>query len=155
MAFDYGSTGLKIRNPFRLEGTVIAVRGGIQTLLSIYLLVSVSRLIDESYALGWITAIIGFLLLSNGLYALVTGIIKIVRFYVGRSVPTSLAKNVSRSEKQNVEKHTYYTHQQLEEMLMGRKNITFKEPGGLISRVRSEERRVGKECRSRRWSGPS
>lgn len=135
MAFDYGSTGLKIRNPFRPEGMVIAIRGSIQTLLSIYLLVSVSRIIDTSYALGWITAIIGFILLSNGLYALVTGIIKVVRFYVGRSVPTSLAKNVSRSEKQNAEGRVHYSHQQLEEMLMGRKNTTFKEPKGLISRV--------------------
>lgn len=135
MAFDYGSSGLNIRNPFRIEGSVIAVRGMIQTLLSVYLLISVSRLIDESYALGWITALIGFVLLSNGLYALVIGMIKVVRFYVGRSVPTSLAKNVSRSEKQNNEARAHYTHQQLEEMLMGRKNITFKEPKALISRI--------------------
>src|SRR5690606_16550540 len=33
------------------------------------------------------------------------------------------------------EKRTYYSDQQLEEMLMGRKNTTFKEPTGLISRV--------------------
>lgn len=135
MAFDYGSTGLKIHNPFRIEGTVIAVRGAIQTLLSIYLLISVSRTIGESHVLGWITAVVGFVLLSSGLYAAVTGIYKIVRFYVGRSIPASLAKNVSRSEKQNYEKRTYYSDQQLEEMLMGRKNTTFKEPTGLISRV--------------------
>lgn len=135
MAYDYGSSGLNIRNPFRVEGSIIATRGIVQTLLSVYLLISVSRLINESYALGWITALIGFVLLSNGLYTLVTGTLKVVRFYVGRSVPTSLAKNVSRSEKQNVEPRAHYTHQQLEEMLMGRKNITFKEPTGLISRI--------------------
>lgn len=135
MAFDYGSTGLGIRNPFKLEGVVVATRGGLQTLLSLYLLVSVSGLINSSFTLGWITALVGFILLSNGLYALGRGIFKVVRFYVGRSIPASLAKNVSRSEKQNVEKHVYYNHQQLEEMLMGRKNITYKEPTGLISRV--------------------
>ncbi|MEZ5508040.1 MAG: hypothetical protein R3F47_08850 [Gammaproteobacteria bacterium] len=135
MAFDYGSIGLGIKNPFRLEGVVIATRGALQTLLSIYLLVSVSSLIDQSFKLGWITAVIGFILLSNGLYALGRGIFKIVRFYVGRSIPTSLAKNVSRSEKQNTEKHVHYSHQQLEEMLMGRKNVTYKEPVGLISRM--------------------
>lgn len=70
MAFDYGSIGLGIKNPFRLEGVVIATRGALQTLLSIYLLVSVSSLIDQSFKLGWITAVIGFILLSNGLYAL-------------------------------------------------------------------------------------
>lgn len=135
MAFDYGSTGLGIRNPFKLEGVVIATRGALQTLLSIYLLVSVSSTIEASFTKGWITALVGFVLLSNGLYALGRGIFKIVRFYVGRSIPTSLAKNVSRSEKQNVEKHVHYTHQQLEEMLMGRKNVTYKEPVGLISRM--------------------
>ncbi len=135
MAFDYGSTGLGIRNPFKLEGVVIATRGALQTLLSVYLLVTVSGVIDQSFKLGWITALIGFVLLSNGLYALGRGIFKIVRFYVGRSIPTSLAKNVSRSEKQNVEKHVYYSHQQLEEMLMGRKNVTYQEPVGLISRM--------------------
>jgi hypothetical protein len=133
MAFDYGSTGLGIRNPFKLEGVVIATRGALQTLLSIYLLVSVSSTIEASFTKGWITALVGFVLLSNGLYALGRGIFKIVRFYVGRSIPTSLAKNVSRSEKQNVEKHVHYTHQQLEEMLMGRKNVTYKV--GLISRM--------------------
>lgn len=135
MAFDYGSTDLGIRNPFKLEGVVIASRGALQTLLSLYLLVSVSGLINESFKLGWITAVVGFVLLSNGLYALGRGILKIVRFYVGRSIPTSLAKNVSRSEKLNLEKHVHYTDQQLEEMLMGRKNVTFKEPQGLISRM--------------------
>ena len=135
MAFDYGSTDLGIRNPFRLEGMVIALRGGLQTLLSLYLLVSVSTTIEVSYTKGWITALVGFLLLSNGLYALGRGIFKMVRFYVGRSIPTSLAKNVSRSEKQNTEKHVYYNHQQLEEMLMGRKNRTYLEPVGLISRM--------------------
>lgn len=135
MAFDYGSTGLGIRNPFRLEGIVVATRGALQTLLSVYLLMTVSGLIDSSFVRAWITAVVGFVLLSNGLYALGRGIFKVVRFYVGRSIPASLAKNVSRSEKQNVEKHVHYTHQQLEEMLMGRKNVTFREPTGLISRV--------------------
>lgn len=135
MAFDYGSIDLGIRNPFKLEGVVIATRGALQTLLSLYLLISVSSLINSSFQLGWITAVVGFVLLSNGLYALGRGIFRIVRFYVGRSIPTSLAKNVSRSEKGNVEKRVYYTDQQLEEMLMGRKNITFKEPRGLISRM--------------------
>src|SRR5690606_41977922 len=30
MAFDYGSIGLGIKNPFRLEGVVIATRGALQ-----------------------------------------------------------------------------------------------------------------------------
>ncbi len=135
MAFDYGSDRLGITNPFRLEGIVIATRGALQTLIAVFLLMTVSGIIQQSMKLGWLTALAGFIILSNGLYALGKGIFKVVRFYVGRSIPSSLAKNVSRSEKQNVEKFVHYSHQQLEEMLMGRKNVTYQEPTGLISRV--------------------
>lgn len=47
MAYDFGSQTLGIRNPFKAEGAVIAVRGALVTLLGLYSLLRVAGLVDK------------------------------------------------------------------------------------------------------------
>ena len=61
-----------------------------------------------------------------------------LRYFVGRNHPTSLARNFSKSERstaQEESRYVAYNDQALEEMLMGRKNSTFIEPKGLLARI--------------------
>lgn len=136
MAFDYGSESLGIRNPFKAEGLLRAVRGLIVTLMGLYPLLQVASVINQDKALAWVYAIIGFILLASGLRALGSGIFQMLRFFVGRSVPTSLSFNYSKSERETAKLELpAYKSIDLEEMLMGRKNKTFVEPQGFISRL--------------------
>ncbi|MDX1536951.1 hypothetical protein [Arsukibacterium sp.] len=136
MAYDYGSESLGIRNPFKAEGLLRAVRGLIVSLLGIYPLLQVVSLVQQDKTLAWIYAGVGFLLLAGGLKALGSGIAQMMRFFVGRSVPTSLAPNFSKSERETAKlEQPHYKSIDLEEMLMGRKNKTFVEPEGFISRM--------------------
>lgn len=135
MAFDYGSESLGIRNPFKMEGLIRAARGLIVTSMGVYPLLQVAEIIQQDKALAWIYAIIGFVLLSGGLRSLGGGVFQMLRFFVGRSVPTSLALNLSKSERETAKlEQPAYRSIDLEEMLMGRKNKTFLEPDGFISR---------------------
>ncbi|CAM3658905.1 hypothetical protein [Rheinheimera salexigens] len=135
MAYDYGSESLGIRNPFKVEGLFRAIRGLLVSLLGIYPLLQVINLVQADKALAWIYAGVGFILLAGGLRALGGGIFQMFRFFVGRSVPTSLAPNFSKSERETAKLETpHYKSIDLEEMLMGRKNKTFVEPDGFISR---------------------
>ncbi|HEY9042777.1 MAG TPA: hypothetical protein VIN66_11405, partial [Rheinheimera sp.] len=70
MAFDYGSESLGIRNPFKAEGLLRALRGVVVTLLGIYPLLQVVSLVQQDKTLAWIYAAIGFVLLASGLKAL-------------------------------------------------------------------------------------
>ncbi|QBL10386.1 hypothetical protein E0Z06_13045 [Rheinheimera sp. D18] len=136
MAYDYGSESLGIRNPFKAEGLLRAARGLVVTLLGIYPLLQVVSLVQQDKTLAWISAAIGFVLLAGGLRALGGGIFQMLRFFVGRSVPTSLAPNYSKSERETAKlEKPHYKSIDLEEMLMGRKNKTFVEPVGFISRL--------------------
>lgn len=136
MAFDYGSESLGIRNPFKMEGFIRACRGLIVTLMGVYPLLQVAEVIQQDKALAWVYAIIGFVLLSGGLRSLGGGSFQMLRFFVGRSVPTSLAPNLSKSERETSKlEQPAYRSIDLEEMLMGRKNKTFLEPDGFISRL--------------------
>lgn len=136
MAYDYGSESLGIRNPFKTEGLLRAIRGFLVALLGIYPLLQVASVVKQDQLLAWIYAGIGFILLAGGLRALGSGIFQMLRFFVGRSVPTSLATNFSKSERETAKlEQPHYKSIDLEEMLMGRKNKTFVEPVGFISRV--------------------
>ncbi|MDG9670080.1 hypothetical protein ONV78_20255 [Hahella sp. CR1] len=138
MAFDYGSIDLGLKNPFKLEGAVTAGRGAIQVLVALYLLVTAASVVKGDAASGWILMAFGVLVLSMGVIALSSGVYAMLRYFVGRNHPTSLAVNQSKSQASTAqEERTYvgYDHRQLEEMLMGRKNITFVEPKGLLARL--------------------
>jgi len=148
MAFDYGSIDLGLRNPFKLEGKITALRGLVQSGLGGYLLFSAASIVKEQPAVGWILVIFGFLLLGLGIRTIASGIYANLRFFVGRNHPTSLAPNYSKSESSTAREEASYVYydknnyaaganqsNELEEMLIGRKNTTFKEPKGFIARA--------------------
>ncbi len=136
MAYEYGSTDLDIRNPFKQVGLVQAIRGGVVSIMGIYALLSVKGLVSTNQKIqGWLMLAAGVVLLTAGLTALGRGIFQIMRFFVGRGVPTSLSKNMAKSEAHTVENDVAYTAQQIEQMLQGRKNLTFIEPTDWFSRM--------------------
>lgn len=138
MAFDYGSIDLGLKNPFKLEGRVTALRGSIQSIAGIALLVIASSLVKEDAGSGWILMLFGMLTLSLGIKTLASGIYTMLRYFVGRNHPTSLSYNFSKSETSTAgeEKNDVaYDAKQLEEMLVGRKNSTFVEPNGFLARL--------------------
>jgi hypothetical protein len=136
MAFEYGSDTLGIKNPFKFEGLVLTIRGVIVTLLGIVALLSVKDLVATgAKEAGWLSLGIGVLLLGNGVIATARGLFKVMRFFVGRSVPASLSRNMGKSEAHVKEDFIAYRDKQLEQMMMGRKNLTFVEPEGWLARL--------------------
>lgn len=138
MAFEHGSIDLGIHNPFKIEGAIRATRGLIVSLMGFWLLLGVADLVQTNRIAAWVTAAVGIVLLGGGLTALGGGLFQMMRFFVGRSVPTSLAFNYSKSERdtaQTEQADVQYTGDQIEQMLMGRKNVTFEEPHGWIARL--------------------
>ncbi|MCW8880637.1 MAG: hypothetical protein OQK51_26545 [Kangiellaceae bacterium] len=136
MAFEYGSDTLGIKNPFKFEGLVLTVRGLIVTVLGVIALMEVKDLVAEGAKVaGWLSLGLGILLLGNGLVATGRGLFKIMRFFVGRGVPASLARNNAKSESHVRENYIAYHDKELEQMLMGRKNLTFVEPQGWLARM--------------------
>ncbi|MEL0640572.1 hypothetical protein V6260_08130 [Pseudoalteromonas aliena] len=138
MAFDYGSIDLGLKNPFKLEGKVTALRGLVETVVGLSLLVIAAGSVKEDATAGWILMIFGMLILAMGIRSLSSGIYATLKYFVGRNHPTSLAYNFSKSESstaQEEKKEVAYSAQSLEEMLVGRKNSTFKEPNGFLSRL--------------------
>ena len=138
MAFDYGSIDLGLKNPFKKEGAVTTIRGSIQTLLGLYLLVQAVGYVPTSKVAGWLFVVFGAFLLAGGLRALGGGIYAMLRYFVGRNHPTSLAYNHSKSESTTASEEANvvaYNSQSLEEMLIGRKNTSFTEPVGFLARL--------------------
>lgn len=140
MAYDFGSQGLGIANPFKKEGAIRLVGGLLISLLGIYALFQVTSLISEQIVSAWIYAAAGFLLLVAGLRRCGSGLMQLFKFFVGRSVPSSLTQNMTKSERENsafeVQQGSLaYTPGTLESMLMGRKNATFVEPSGWMGRL--------------------
>lgn len=138
MAFDYGSIDLGLKNPFKLEGAINTLRGLIVSGLGVYLLIFAAGKVGAEPVVGWITVIFGLGLLGNGITTISGGLVAMMRYFVGRSQPTSLARNYSRSESSTSgEEVSYvaYTKQKLIEMLVGRKNSTFVEPQGFLARL--------------------
>tara|TARA_Y100000780_G_scaffold8382_1_gene7644 strand:- start:1134 stop:3020 length:1887 start_codon:yes stop_codon:yes gene_type:complete len=138
MAFDYGSIDLGLKNPFKLEGKVTALRGIIESVAGVSLLVIAASSVKESTTAGWILMLFGMFILALGIRSLSSGIYATLKYFVGRNHPTSLAYNFSKSESstaQEEKKEVAYNAQSLEEMLVGRKNSTFKEPNGFLSRL--------------------
>lgn len=138
MAFDYGSIDLGLKNPFKTEGLVTSISGVVQSLFGVYLLVAGAGSVKQDPITGWVLAVFGISLLAVGIKVLSGGIMAMLRYFVGRNHPTSLATNYSQSARSTVEEESSsvaYDEQELEEMLMGRKNSTFKEPKGLLTRV--------------------
>nr|WP_282444724.1 hypothetical protein [Idiomarina sp. ATCH4] len=127
-----------LKNPFKTEGLVTSIRGLVQSLFGIYLLIAGAGAVKADAITGWVLAVFGLLLLAGGIKVLSGGIMAMLRYFVGRNHPTSLARNFSKSERstaQEESQYVAYNDQALEEMLMGRKNSTFIEPKGLLARI--------------------
>lgn len=130
MSFEYGSDCLGIKNPFRVEGFFKIIRGCITFGLGLIVLLSIPDNVKISPNFGWITIITAFLFLTFGTVSLGKGIMQVVRFFVGRNVPTSLSKNFE--DVKNKDENTSYSAIELEKMMLNRTNSTFKEPNGII-----------------------
>lgn len=138
MAFDYGSIDLGLKNPFKTEGKVGAITGVLVALLGVMLLLMAAAQVKENAIGGWTWFIFGLLLLVQGLASLGRGLFATFRYFVGRNMPTSLAPNRSATERSSAQDevgYVAYSGQQIEEMIMGRKNTTFVEPRGFLARL--------------------
>lgn len=138
MAYDYGSLDLGLKNPFKKEGVVTAVSGAIEVIVGIVLLIQAVAQVKDDPVVGWILIVFGIFVLGLGLKVFAGGIIATLRYFVGRNPPTSLAQNYSKSEGSSAAEEARdvnYTKEELEEMLVGRKNITFVEPEGFLARL--------------------
>lgn len=138
MAYDFGSQTLGIKNPFKTEGKLRAATGAVIALGGVIPLINVAGTLKQEPVYAYTYAILGFILVAAGCNHIRIGLFQLFRYFVGRSVPTSLAYNRSRSEQDVAEaeqKVTLYDDKQLHAMLMGRKNTTFLEPIGWIARL--------------------
>ncbi|MFQ3248943.1 hypothetical protein [Glaciecola sp.] len=137
MAYDFGSQTLGIKNPFKKEGLFKALAGVLVALLGVFTLIQVATELKEDKIVGWAYVIIGFYLLISGIRHTSIGFIQLFRYFVGRSVPTSLAANKSSSEQDSAKYEAsalQYDAKTLHSMMMGRKNTTFVEPVGFLGR---------------------
>lgn len=137
MAYDFGANTLGIKNPFKTEGLVKSIAGVVICLMGIFPLLDVADALKVDMVQAWTHAALGLILLTWGFKHLGIGLFQLFKYFVGRSVPTSLAYNFNPSERENAQaekKTAAYNNQELESMLMGRKNTTFVEPIGWVSR---------------------
>jgi hypothetical protein len=134
MSFEYGSESLDIKNPFKPEGAMFAVGGLIISVLGGILLFSVRELVASGEKPeAWGHMIIGVFLLLWGFTAIGRGLFKMFRFFVGRGVPAGLCKNFAQAGNPGEKEHVAYDSALIEQMLMGRKNMTFPEPRGWVA----------------------
>lgn len=134
MAFEYGIQKLNIRNPFRFEGLIRSIRGVVLTAIGVYLLFQIQPLLSTDKTQAWMSLIIGGLFVVGGFKALGIGLFQMMRFFVGRAAPASLAKNMAREAVQENEP-TLYTARGIHNMLMSKSNPTFSEPQGWFARA--------------------
>lgn len=138
MAYDFGVNTLGIQNPFKIEGVVRSISGLAVAGLGCYPLLQVFDLLAVDPVQAWVYALLGLALLTLGFRRIGFGLFQNFKYFVGRSVPTSLALNRNPSEKANAaEERPFlaYDADTLESMLMGRKNATFVEPVGWTARL--------------------
>ncbi|MBU2919551.1 hypothetical protein KO505_16515 [Psychrosphaera sp. F3M07] len=137
MAYDFGAQSLGIKNPFKAEGKIKTIAGLIITIIGVYILLQVPENLKVDKVLGWVYAGLGFILIISGLKRCSAGLYQLFKYFVGRSVPISLSYNFSKTESDNAKAEkdaVLYNHQELNSMLLGRKNSTFIEPTGWLSR---------------------
>jgi hypothetical protein len=144
MPYEYGSQQVEIPNPFRFEGVVYTARAAVLILLGLYALLQVRTLVAAGdRPLAIVDMLGGMVLVGFGVHAAYAGLYKVFRFYVGRGQPADLASTVS--SQQSVMPGTptggstgfrsIYSPVMLADMLLGRKNPTFKEPEGWLPRM--------------------
>ena len=139
MSYEFGSNSLEIKNPFKPEGVLWVITGIAIGILGVLQLFSMMQDLDNNaIIIAWEKGLLGLALLGWGLRHAGQGLSRLFRYFVGRSVPTSLAKNRDPNEQENAEREDRklaYTAEQLTSMLSGRKNSTFIEPESWLSRL--------------------
>lgn len=154
MSYDYGSTTIEVRNPFKLEGVLQATRGAIVAVLGIILVFSMrEQVVAAGLVTGWVKLIGAVALLSIGIYGIAAGLLRVFRFYVGRGIPADLANELTKSKTQTRRYEPAYEPQSkietrgnqaapeprgreiLKAMLKSRTNRTFQEPVAFLSRL--------------------
>lgn len=134
MSFDYGKETIEVKNPFKKEGKLFIIRGSITFTVGLVLLFLIRHFVDNGeQQKAWLFLVASLLLLADGLFYIVNGLLKVFRFLVGRNVPSSLGNDVSKTGCS--ERYTAYNDTELQQMLMGRKNLTFREPRGFIEHM--------------------
>lgn len=136
MSYFYSSDSLDIKNPFKFEGKVNIFTGVIILLIGIIDLFMLRGNISQgNISTGWFKFLVCISLIGLGIRFVFIGITKVVRFYVGSGIPSSLTRNISRSESHVKETEIFYTTDHLEQMLLGRKNPTFLEPTSFVDQL--------------------
>jgi len=139
MSYEYGSRGFEVPNPFRFDGLVGALRGTFLAALGTLLLLGIREQIAAGgRAVGFWQLGIGVLLLAVGLAAVGAGLNRAFRFFVGRGVPQGLQPDIEKAGVRRRERRDadmVYQPGDVEQMLMGRKNLTFAEPVGWVERA--------------------
>jgi hypothetical protein len=136
MAYDYGSSGIEVANPFRLEGALSAVRGVVTTILGIVLLLSLrQQVLEPGSAAGRVKLLGAVAILGWGLSAVGWGLFRVFRFYVGRGIPLDLADTGNAQHRSVHQPKPVYPLNDLKDMLMSRINRTYFEPSGWLPRL--------------------
>ncbi len=120
---DFGSQLLKIGNPLKLFGKLEFIVGCILLCSAIYLLFKVPVYTQINMWSGWISAIVGIVMLIRSLMIMWKGSFKIFGIAVGRNDPLSLAHNTVNPNEDS--SHCFYDAQNIENMLRAQSNPTF------------------------------
>jgi hypothetical protein len=144
MPFEYGSQQVDIPNPFRFEGTAYTARAAVLIVMGLFALLTVRTLVaDGERAIAGVVMLGGLSLLGFGVFAAYRGLFKMFRFYVGRGQPADLAAAVATEQSVMPGARSggatgfrgIYEPVELANMLLGRKNPTFREPEGWLPRL--------------------
>ena len=132
MSFEYGSKTLDLKNPFRLEGALSLVRGVITISLAAYILYDIRLDLNvDRGLLPWISFAGALLILAMGIGAVLTGLDRSFRFYVGRGVPVDLTERIKAKGADGDEAPSNF----LVRMLETRSNLYFTLPRNFFARM--------------------
>ena len=133
MLFEYGSSELGIKNPYSVEGKTRAVGGILVAGVGAFLLLNVPNTIaSDGRGTGVFQLCLALLLCLGGLAIARRGAIQVFRFNVKRNAPSDLAAK-KRANRTNLPRGgKAYSAAEIADMLVGRKNITFRAPTGWL-----------------------
>ncbi len=136
MPFEYGSGKLGIENPYSAEGKIRAVGGILVAGVGAVLLLNVPETVAAAgREPGVLQLCIALLLCGGGLVISSRAAIQVFRFLVGRNAPADLTAK-KRANRKNVPLGTKaYAASDLADMLIGRKNLTFRAPTDWLSHM--------------------
>jgi hypothetical protein len=123
MAFNYGKNTLEIKNPFKTEGLLDLILGGITLIFGITLVFKIRLSINSGLPiLAWSELILSIVFITFSIRSIIIGISRLLRFLIGRDVPSNISPNP-------------YSQETIEKVLMNRTNPTFVEKNDFLSRL--------------------